>query len=543
MSYIINITGNSPQEGSSIVGIGQGILKKAPNFTIYQQYRDTIGPDRILMVSRNTSVFNDAWGWWRADSYIGSSPSIVLTDLSGNSRNMTQQAGTITTGTAANGQARMTGISTTYLTTSSTLESWPVTIFTVGRRTAGNLCGLFGHVGATGFNTLWYGHEASNSYRIYNANNTLNTDSNGGSDTCWMARIGYGSRVSAINNVIQANMPLASIARSSAVAASIGTQYRGLNFDWQECLVWNRLLSFAEIDEVNTYLNTRYGLTMPLWSSYTPSKTIWMGGQSNAAGRGDRGASNVNIPAEYLGPITNANIWHGSPPNNQTLGTAWETLDNTISKPGGTPYTGNHMLGDNAGQPTLYVGCESTLAKEYLDLKGGSIYLNKYAVGGTNLAYVNGTTQFWHPTQGTLAQSSTFRLFGQAMLNWWASIQGHQQASRMPNLVESIWFQGEQDAINSTYADAYQTNLNDFVSALRLELGFPLSKVYVCKIHTNAPETFKNTIRTAQSNWVAGANNAQLVDVDNYESRGGDPVHLSINGQISLGQYLATQLS
>ncbi len=143
-------------------------------------------------------------------------------------------------------------------------------------------------------------------------------------------------------------------------------------------LVWNRVLSFAEIDEVHAYLNARYSLSLPLWSSYLPSPNIHLYGQSNPAGRGDRGVSNVNILPEYLGPIANANVWHGSPPNNQTLGTAWETLDNTISKPGGTAYTGNHMLGDNVGQPTLYVGPESALSKEYIDLRGGTVWLNKY---------------------------------------------------------------------------------------------------------------------------------------------------------------------
>lgn len=489
------------------------------------------------------SAFDDVWGWWRADTYTSSSPTISLTDLSGNSRTMTQQAGTITPGTAGNGQARMAGGATAYLTTAATLESWPVTVFTVGRRTAGNTAGLFGHVGATGYNTLWYGHEASNSFRIYNTSATNNTDSTGGSDTCWMMRIGHGSRVSAINGLLGANMPLASIARSSAVAASIGTQYRGLNYDWQECLVWNRALSLSEIDEVHTYLNTRYSLTLPLWSSYTPSKMVGLYGQSNAAGRGDRGVADANVPAEYLGAITNASIWHGTPTSNIGLATAWEALDNTASKTTGSTYTGNHMLGDNFGQPTLYIGPESVMCKEYLDLQGGSIYLNKYTVGGTNLAFVNSTTQFWHPTAGTNTQESVFRLFGLSMRNWWASLQAHQAAGRTPSEVEIVWYQGEEDAGNIDRANAYEANLETFASELRKDIGFPSAKILLCRIHNSVPETYKDTIRTAQANWVASDSNAQLVDVDSYETRSGDPVHLSINGQVSLGTYLAGQLS
>ncbi len=160
---------------------------------------------------------------------------MVFTDRSGNSRHMTQQGGVLTPGVSTNGQARVTGNTAAFLTTAATLESWPITVFTVGRRIAGATAGLFGHVGATGFNTLWFGHEASNSFRIYNLNSTNNLDSTGGTDTCWMMRIGHGSRVSAINGLIGADMPLAGIVRSAPVAASVGTQYRFLNLDWQEC--------------------------------------------------------------------------------------------------------------------------------------------------------------------------------------------------------------------------------------------------------------------------------------------------------------------
>jgi hypothetical protein len=112
------------------------------------------------------SAFDDIWGWWRADEFTGTSGSYALTDKSGNSRTMTQAAGTLTPGTAANGQARFTGNATARFTSAATLENWPITVFTIGRRTNNATCGFFGHTGASGFGTLWYGYEASNAFNL-----------------------------------------------------------------------------------------------------------------------------------------------------------------------------------------------------------------------------------------------------------------------------------------------------------------------------------------------------------------------------------------
>ena len=133
-----------------------------------------------------SSAFDDVWGWWRADTYTGTNPNITLTDLSPNGRNMVQAAGTLTPGTAANGQARIAGNATARLTNASTLKRWPVTIITVGRRAAGATCGFFGHQGASPFNSLWTGYESTNRHFIYNTNGTTNTTTDAGADACWM---------------------------------------------------------------------------------------------------------------------------------------------------------------------------------------------------------------------------------------------------------------------------------------------------------------------------------------------------------------------
>lgn len=498
------------------------------------------GPAALSGSVAAASAFDDVWGWWRADSIGGSSPTMTFTDLSGNSRTMTQQAGTLTAGTAANGQAHVAGNSTARLDVSgSTLAAWPLTVINVAKRTAAATCGLFGASGTNPFNNHWFGWEGSNSLNSYNTNSAANTDSTGGATGCYVSRVGYGSRVQLVNGLIQATMSLASIVKPSAVAPSIGTQYRGLNCEWQETLVWDRLLTLDEIDEVHAYLNTRYGLSVPMWSSYTPSPTVIMQGQSNSAGRGDRGVSNANIPAEYLGSITGANVWHGLAASNGPLGSAFETLSNTASKTG---FTGNHMFADNSIQPTSYIGAESALCKEYLDANGGSVWLNKYAVGSTSLAYQVGG--HWSPTDNTQVHSATARHFGQSMYNWWLAMRVHQLASRKPDVRGIVWHQGEQDASIEAMANAYQANLESFVDCIRAEIGFSAAnaKMFICRLHDECPETYTSTVRAAQVAAAAAKANCQLVDLDSYEPRSGDPVHLSYNGQHALGQYLATQL-
>lgn len=481
-----------------------------------------------------SSAFDDVWGWWRADNISGSSPTMSFVDLSGNSRTMTQTAGSLTAGTAANGQARVTGNGTATLSVSgSNLAAWPMTVITVCKRTAGQTCGMFGASGASPFNNHWFGWEGSNALYSWNGQGATNTDTTGGTTGCYISRVGYGSRVQMVNGMIQPAMGLASISRASSVAPSIGTTYRGLNCEWQETLCWNRLLSLDELDEVHTYINTRYGLTIPLWSSYSPAKTIWIGGQSNASNRGARGASDVNVPAEYDAPITGCNVFYGTPVG--SIGTAFETLN--INTP-------NHMLADVSQQAT-YFGFGVVTPKEYLDAHGGSLYLLNVAQGSSNLAYngTSGPSRHWDFTDNTPVHANSNRMVGVLGQNWWQSLRLHQAANRKPNLIAAIWYQGEQDATNSTYASAYQANIEAFFPLLDAEHGVPYSKLLMCRIHSGIDlgvQPYRETVRAAQNAAAGNIRNCTLVSVDGYSLF--DTAHIDYLGQIALGQYLATQI-
>lgn len=485
----------------------------------------------IASKKQQQSAFDNLWGRWRADSYTGSNPTISLTDLSGNGRTMTQVAGTLTPGTAANGQARMTGNAMARLSCSATIKRWPITVITVGRRASGATCGFFGHTGASPFNSMWCGYESTNRFFLYNTNGSSNTTTDAGADACWIQRTGYGTRTAIVNGIIQADMTQSSMVRGSAVAVDIGTQYRGLNLDWYECLVWDRVLSLSELDEVHTYINTRYSMSIPLWSSYTQCKVIRLRGQSNASGRGDRGALDINIPAEYDTALTGVNVWNGTVTG--LVGDAYATLNVNSN---------NHMLGENntPTQAATYFGPELTLTKEYIDRVGGVVYLNKWALGSTPLA-VNGANFTWNALDETLTQLNSNKGFNVEAKNWWVSIRVHQLAGRVPVVIGDIWFQGEQDAMVQSWAEAYSTNLVNFFDTSDKEAGVSGRK-FICRIHINGSEVYESTVRSQQATAASLISGATLIDTDSYGTRIGDGVHLSFQGQLDLGTYLSTLL-
>ncbi len=485
-------------------------------------------------VPRPYSVFNDITGWWDGDHFTGTSGSYSLIDRSSNAHNMVQQAGTITIATGVNGHNKFTGNVSTYLSSALSIKSWPCTIITVALRANNATCGFFGHIGTTGFNTLWYGYDASNANTIYNSSGSINTTSEAGTIAVYTARIGYVSRVTMVNGTIQPTMGNASISQSTAIATTIGTQYRGLNEDWYETLVWDRLLTLEDLDEVNAYINAKYSMSIPLWSSYSIAKTIIKGGQSNSAGRAVRGASDANIPSQYKTALTNCNVWWGTP-TAQSIGTAFSNLDVTVP---------NHMLGEElTTNITNFFGDELSMCKDYVTAHGGSVYLMKFAIGGSSIAR-SATLNYWSLSDNTDTNVISRKKSIQFMVNWWQMLRVQQAASLKPQIIGYDWYQGEQDATNLTDATAYETNLTQFVKDSRAELGYNAftCPFYIVRIHKDddiTDQPYRDTVRTAQQNVVAAITNCFLVSVDTYTLK--DITHIDHNGQLALGSYLTTQ--
>lgn len=478
-------------------------------------------------VPRPYSAFNDIAGWWRADTHTGSSGGYSLTDLSANANNMVQQAGTLTFASGVNSQQKMTGNSSAYLNSTLGVKSWPCTIITIAVRANNALVGFVGHTGASPANTLWYGYEASNVNTVYNLGSSTNTTSEAGSIASYGVRMGYGSRMTLVNGIIQNTMTQATIAQTSALPISIGTQYRGLNCDWYETLVWNRNLSYADYDEVYTYLNSRYAMSLPLWSSYTAIPIVVMWGQSNMAGR----AVKAGLSPPYSTAQTGVNIWYGGSGSTTTLAYQFSQLDESAF---------NNSLGDDG---VTYFGMEATLGYRYRQNTSNTTFLFKTSKGNTFLNQQGGSN-YWMPNNTGTPGNGNNLYSNLLMQNWFNLLRYCQTNSLRPDVRAIVGFQGENDATTSTDASAYQQNNIDFYSILRFELGsyagttiFP--KVIICRLPSwQAGESFLSTVRTAQVNTASILSNATYIDTDSYTSTG-DNVHLDGTSLQSLGNSIA----
>lgn len=478
-----------------------------------------------------SSAFSDVWGWWRADTFSGINPNVILTDKSPNGRNMTQAAGTMTPGIAANGQARFTGNATTRLTSSATFNAWPCTVVIFYKRTVGNTCGFFGHTGAAVFDTLWMGFESSNRITIYNANGTLNTVADAGADACFVGRIGYGSRISIINGVIQSDQQLASIVRPSAITVTLGTEYRGLNIEWYETLVWDRELSLDELDEIFTYGNNRYGLSIPLFSSYPKTNTVIVTGDSMASGRALRGALDVNVPVEYQGDQTNVKIWYGTPASG--FGTSWDTLNLTNN---------NTQLNDQFQGGSTQFGINISIGKEYVDRTALPINILQSSTGSAGLSKI-GVSTYFDPLDNSLPALNQSRGYGNLMKNYWRSFSALQAGGTIPSIKGIVVFLGTNDSSDLTAANNFSTQLVIFANQLRKELGLSAnnSKIYFVRMHLGTTGgTYEATIRTKTEEAVSLIPNSVMVDVDGYTLF--DGVHINGTGNIAIGNDLAALL-
>lgn len=98
-----------------------------------------------------------------------------------------------------------------------------------------------------------------------------------------------------------------------------------------------------------------------------------------------------------------------------------------------------------------------------------------------------------------------------------------------------IWIQGEADATDITWANAYQVNLQALYDALTA--AFPLMKFVFNKLHVDCVETYTSTVRAAQVAFAAANPEAVMVDCDDIPLPVGD-VHFVGDAMATLGNRL-----
>ena len=222
-----------------------------------------------------------------------------------------------------------------------------------------------------------------------------------------------------------------------------------------------------------------------------PTKVYLVAGQSNAVGFGVEAQLPSYIPAGST--ITNTKYW-----GNGYSAWADMTAGNT-----------------NASQ---YFGYELPLG--YLTSPS---YILKYASGGTNLH-----TQ-WDPDG---ASNTIYD-------NWLATVTNGLNAITVPyQVVGMAWMQGESDANNGN-AQNYETNLTEFIAAVRTVVGFPKMRFGIGKIYVpNGNQTYVNIVRTAQQAVADADDNVYTIETNDLSLH--DTIHYNGTALITMAERFIT---
>ncbi|QNN23470.1 sialate O-acetylesterase [Planctomycetales bacterium ZRK34] len=183
-------------------------------------------------------------------------------------------------------------------------------------------------------------------------------------------------------------------------------------------------------------------------------------------------------------------------------------------------------------------GPEVTLGRTLADQITNPVAVIKYANGGTNL-YSQWAAGGDATTTGDGAEYVTFQNTVVAGL---AALAAAHPADTI-QLSGMVWMQGESDAGNTTYANAYAANLAAFIADVRLTFGADLPFVIgrLSSGQTAINATNLQTLRDAQNTVAAADALTGLVDTDTFSLKS-DHLHFDPAGQQSLGSAFAEEL-
>lgn len=244
-------------------------------------------------------------------------------------------------------------------------------------------------------------------------------------------------------------------------------------------------------------------------------RVFLLAGQSNMEGLGQ----NSQLSGALAAPLPGVKIWR----DDVGAGRGFVDLE-----PGFGSGTGRTGGGSRFG-PELGFG--HRLAEAF---PGETIYLVKYAVGGTNLH------EQWNPETG--AHFETFAEVTSRALGELDSLGVDFTLEAM------LWTQGERDTRFVNMADAYEENLPAFIEAVRIDQHAPEMPFFLSRLssqQTDLPAATLATVRAAQQATAAADPLAIMIDTDAF-GMGTDNLHFNTAGMLALGEafadrYLAQQ--
>ncbi len=255
-------------------------------------------------------------------------------------------------------------------------------------------------------------------------------------------------------------------------------------------------------------------------ASYGTGKPlIIIAGQSNATGHGNYFYLTPGTGLENtFGPVPFNAQWS----NNPTSPMVWSTLATTGLK----PYAGS-------GVPAM--GIELALGHALYDA-GCAPFIGKFAVDAAGL------NAHYSPIVNFPTTPAGHNLFGQL-----CDYITARQTETGSTLAVLIWIQGETDAYDPGPAAAYNANLDEFVSGLRVQFGnfaFVFNQLNATLSLGTCP--YRDTVRAQQALYAASDANSYMVNCDDIPLGGGyvdSILHYDANSISSLGYRFAQTVS
>jgi hypothetical protein len=283
-------------------------------------------------------------------------------------------------------------------------------------------------------------------------------------------------------------------------AGSTSAQFRGL---LESVVIYDRDLSTQEVTDVSNYLLNRFVTSTPFtFSNYiNDDATVdvyFLAGQSNAQGHAPASALSSALQAAQLG----AKIY-----------------DNDYNK------LSDILAGSNTQTIAGDFGFEVTFTNSMVKYKGRNIYIIKYAVGSSYLGFTG--SQDWNVA--TVGSGSLLTQFKAVVTKAFLVLRSQ---NKTPIPKGFLWMQGEQDATNLTYANAYLVNERALRDDLRSFLSAPTMPwvTYTIRgVSADAPEIYYATVNAAKTTLSSDAN-CYLIDTSSYTILPADRPHWDAPG-------------
>ncbi|MGB0744704.1 MAG: sialate O-acetylesterase, partial [Opitutales bacterium] len=285
--------------------------------------------------------------------------------------------------------------------------------------------------------------------------------------------------------------------------------------DIAEIILYDRDLTAAEANEVGHYLESKYGLKTSFVSDALNSGKVqvWLlGGQSNMRGHGN--PVEITDP-RYESPQGDVMLWHNQ--HNETVfadlidGTSYEARDITGVGPqafGFEQLTWGGGRTENTQEGGF--GPELSFGRAMADaFPEQRIALVKHAIGGTNLH-----TE-WNPNANGGTGGGVYLDFVETTH---AALQALTDAGLEYEIKGMLWMQGEADTNSQSSAQAYKSNIESLIAAVRQEFGVPEMPFLMGLTYGNG--NFLGDVRAGQSGAAAADPLVSVVNVDDLAATG-----------------------